>query len=165
MAEKTSRQIWRPLAILFAVTLFTAFGTATILVLNQRPLDDRSLSAMAVMAAGAFFGSLATLLCRRLFYRLRGGPRLFSAFFFSVFAIAAAQGLIAAGLFYGWSISEHYSLAAPEGWIQLAVSLASAFFYFYVFGLHLFWPVLLACALLFSLAFLTLRPIGDTNPE
>lgn len=161
MAEsRQGRQILRKIALVLTYTLFTGFGSAVSLLLNDRELDKQAFLIIAILTAGALIAGIVITAARK-FLPVRRNARFLAILVLTVLATAALQGLFAGGLFYANNIIQHYSYATLEGWVQMAFTTIQGSYYFLFFGLHLFWPLHLVSALLFALASLTLRAGGD----
>jgi hypothetical protein len=158
-----SRQTFRKVALVFAYALVASFGAAVMLIMEDRPLDEREHVIIGIVGAGAFLGATLVMLYARRLMRLSPLPR-FGAVFFAVMLITfLIQGALAGGFFNLTAFSEPGSLATFDGLLELSFTSVYGFAYYLIYGLSLAWPVGLAAGFLFSLGFLTLRPQNDTK--
>lgn len=157
------RRLLKKAALVAAYSCFIAFGIAVMLILDDRPLDERGQTIIAVMAAGGFLASLSVLFFQKKFERFSPLKKFIAVFVFLYLMTLALQGALTGGLFYLTTFITHEPFTTADGWLQLAFTSASGFAYFYVFGFDPFWPVMAAAGLLFSLGFLTLGSGLDTT--
>ncbi len=156
MADGSSRQILRRCAIVAAYSLFLGFAVAALLSLDLREFDARSVNIIALMVSGAFLGGALTLFCLRRFVFKAKAVRFIITFIAVILATLICEGGLAGVQFYKTVFSLHDDFATLDGWLELFFTGAHGFAYFFVFGLHMFWPALIAAGLLFALATLSL---------
>jgi hypothetical protein len=157
------RQTFRKIALVFAYALVAGFGAATMLIMENRPLDTRGTAVICIIAAGAFCGAAFIMLFAKRLMQLSFLPRFIAVFFDVMLATLLMQGLLAGGVFNLTALTENGPLISLDGMMDLSFIAAYGFAYYLVYGLALIWPVAIGASLLFSLGFLTLQSQRDTN--
>ena len=162
MASPRAKGMVRRIAIIAAYSLFFGFAVAALLSLNLRAFDTQSMTIIALMTFGACAGGTLTLFGLRKFVFRSRAARFAVTFLSVVLATLLCDGIFSGLQFYKTAFSLHDGFATLDGWLELIFTGVHGFAYFFVFGLHLFWPALVAAGLLFALATLSLP---QTDPS
>ena len=163
MADAARRQGFRKIALVFGYALVASFGVAAMLIMEDRPLDERGYIIIAIIGSGAFLGAALTMLYAKRILHLSNLPRFIAAFFSVMLATFVIQGLLSGA----YTIVALADRGMPENndAADMSFSYAYGFAYYVIYGSPLAWPVGLGAAFLFALGFLTLRAQNDTNEQ
>lgn len=157
-----SKQLLRKIALIIGYSFVNAFGAAAMLIVEQRPLDQRGQTMISVIGVGALLGAITLMCYKKTLLKISLVFR-FALVFVSVSLMTLVmQGLLAALLFNFTSFAGQ-SLATADGLTEIFFGLIYGFAYYLAYGTALAWPAGLIAAFLFTLGFLTLRPQHDTT--